>query len=304
MGAPPLSSSPAQVAGSSSCGGGGGGDVERAARELELARRVARFERPRWDQSTYWGRVQHFAQVTHPLNSLASDVQLLQARALVQSYRRGQEPAGTSEEQVWRAQHLAESAYHPDTGQRTNVLGRMCFQAPGNALLSAAMLTWGLRSTGATLFLQWVNQSYMALVNYSNRNATRDGDDDLLHRMVGSYFMATGGSFAAAAGLRHVLGGGTGIAAKLVPMAAVAAATAINVPMTRYNELSCGVSVGLEDGTCLDGAPSYVASQIAVGSVCVSRILNATSDLLFPPLLVGWAQRQGYGWASTPRTQV
>ena len=55
-------------------------------------------------------------------------------------YRTNQEPPGTPEEKVWYAKKLYESAFHPDSGELQNVIGRMSFQVPGGMILTAGML--------------------------------------------------------------------------------------------------------------------------------------------------------------------
>ena len=57
-------------------------------------------DKPLWDQSTFLGRFKHFAWMTNPLSSLSSTTQLSNAKTLVDQYRVGTEPPGTSKEQV------------------------------------------------------------------------------------------------------------------------------------------------------------------------------------------------------------
>ena len=70
---------------------------------------------PRFDQTTYWGRAQHFFVTTNPLNILATQQQLQEARELLDNYKKG-EAANVSCEELWAAKELYDSAYHPDTG--------------------------------------------------------------------------------------------------------------------------------------------------------------------------------------------
>lgn len=49
---------------------------------------------PRWDQSTFMGRAQHFFFVTDPRNILKSSKTLEDARVTVENYRYGGEGGG------------------------------------------------------------------------------------------------------------------------------------------------------------------------------------------------------------------
>ena len=58
------------------------------------------------------------------------------------------EPIGTTDADVWRAKKLYESAFHPDSGELQNVIGRMSFQVPGGMIITAGMLQfyrWDIR---------------------------------------------------------------------------------------------------------------------------------------------------------------
>lgn len=44
-------------------------------------------DEPRWDQSTYTGRAQHFFSTTNPLNLLCSSADLDEAKELVTKYK-------------------------------------------------------------------------------------------------------------------------------------------------------------------------------------------------------------------------
>ena len=70
----------------------------------------------RYDQSTYWGRARHFFITTNPLNLMSGPGQLAEAKDKVDRYRRG-ELSDVTEDEIWAAKHLVDSAYHPDTGE-------------------------------------------------------------------------------------------------------------------------------------------------------------------------------------------
>ena len=73
-------------------------------------------DKPLWDQDTFVGilyilffiillyihigRFKHFAWMSNPLNGLVPSSQLMEAKQLVQEYRVGREPPGTTEKQV------------------------------------------------------------------------------------------------------------------------------------------------------------------------------------------------------------
>ncbi|XP_033209309.1 sideroflexin-1 isoform X2 [Belonocnema kinseyi] len=232
-------------------------------------------EKPRWDQSTYNGRARHFLTLTNPLNAFASSSQLERARHIVQKYRNGAtlEELGIKEDELWANKYLHDSAYHPDTGEQMTLIGRMSAQVPMNMIITGCMMTF-YKSTPAVIFWQWCNQSFNALVNYTNRSGSTPIPVETL---VQSYVGATGGAVVTALTLNRLAKRGPPLAGRLVPLAAVAAANCINIPLMRITELKHGIELQNEKGEKVGN--SKKAARDAITSVTVSRILMASPSM-------------------------
>jgi len=255
-------------------------------------------DKPRWEQDTFAGRAKHFFTVTDPRNVVTTDADLETAKTLVQKYRLGLEPPGTSDEQVWRAKKLYSSAYHPDTGEKQLLIGRMAAQVPMNMTITGAMMTF-YKTTPAVIFWQWLNQSFNAVVNYTNRS----GDAPITTSMLmQAYLSATGAALVVALGLSSVVKKLPPIAGRYVPFAAVAAANCVNIPLMRQRELIHGVPVFDENGNRL--GESKIAARNAVGMTVFSRIVMASPGMAIPPLVMNYLEKKSFmkrmPWLASP----
>lgn len=259
---------------------------------------------PRYDQSTFEGRAKHFFATTNPLNILASDDELNRAKQIVESYRAGTEDKNLTEEEIWKAKELYDSAFHCQTGEKLFVMGRMSFQVPGNMTITGCMMTF-YRSTPAVIFWQTANQSFNAVVNYTNRNASVGVSTEQLGY---AYVGATSASVLTALAFNKMIAASpalaAGIVGRLVPMVAVAAANCVNIPLMRQQEIKNGITIELEDGTPV--GQSANAAVAAVSQVVPSRVGMAAPAMFVPPIIMSRLEKTATfiknPWLKAPAT--
>ncbi|XP_064550565.1 sideroflexin-1-3 [Drosophila montana] len=246
-------------------------------------------DRPKYDQSTYLGRVKHFILVTNPLNVFASNAELERARQIVIKYRAGKEvPEAKSLEDIWKAKYLYDSAFHPETGEKQLIVGRMSAQMPMNMLITGCMMTF-YKTTPAVVFWQWFNQTFNAIVNYTNRSGTSPISQS---QLLTSYCLATSGALGTALTLNRAVRNMNPLIGRLVPLVAVAAANCINIPCMRMQELRNGVS--LLDEKNNEVGISKKAAFVGISAVVVSRIAMAMPGMTLTPLLMDKLEKRGF----------
>ena len=99
-------------------------------------------DKPRYDQSTYTGRAKHFFVTTNPRNVFKSDNELDTAKSIIDAYRKGDMLKHISEDDLWQYKITYDSAFHPDTGKKMILPGRMSFQVPANIVITGCLMSF------------------------------------------------------------------------------------------------------------------------------------------------------------------
>uniref|UniRef100_A0A1Q3G4N5 Sidoreflexin n=1 Tax=Culex tarsalis TaxID=7177 RepID=A0A1Q3G4N5_CULTA len=237
-------------------------------------------DKPLWDLTKFSGRFMYFLWVTDPRTCLTPEDKLLEAKQIIIGIRNGQ-TSSIPENEINQAKQLFASAFHPDSGDLQNLFGRMSFQMPGGMLITGAMLQW-YRTNTAVIFWQWVNQSFNALVNYTNRNANSTLTTT---QLLISYVSATSAALVAAVGYKKYLSkSASPLLQRYAPFVAVAVANCINIPLMRQNEILYGIDIHDEEGKHV--GKSRLAAIKGICQVVVSRIVMCAPGMLVLPMIM------------------
>ena len=186
------------------------------------------------------------------------------------------------------ADKICKSILHPDTGKPIPCIFRMSWFVPANL-----PLVFGLICTRQTwlniIFWQWINQTYNAGWNFSNRNASAP----FTNKDLGiAYGAAVGSSVSVACFARYIsnkLFKVTGSLTKqrlvnaCVSTAAMSVAGFLNLFFIRQNELTNGIDVQNEKGETI-GKSKLAAKKAVVSSAATRSILPTPQILIIPGL--------------------
>ena len=235
----------------------------------------------RKQQQTYMGRLKYFFSVINPLQAFLTDKDAQWAKGKMEEYYKSHKLHGGMEltpegfKELMKADKIYKAIYHPDTKEKVPFTFRMCAFVPVNI-----PIVFGLVCTQPTLFnvifWQWINQTYNACWNYSNRNATSTFTNK---ELAIAYTGAVSSSISIALVGRWMskkFGSSTGSISKqrfvngLVSLFALSTAGFLNLYLIRYNEMRKGIKVthkGKEYGTSKEAAKKAVITSGLTRSV-------------------------------------
>ena len=239
---------------------------------------------PKYDQSTFEGRLKGILLKIDPRNVLISDAELESAQKLLERYKNNTLKEGEVDDAtLWKARETIEAVIHKPTGEKMFVLGRMSAFVLCNIPMLIGMMIHGPTSTAAGMFWQWLNQSYNVVNNYTNR-AGREVDNASLLKTYGigvtvacTIVFVSNQLIARVPALKSL--------GLLIPYLAVASAGGLNVALTRMDEIQNGITV--RDASGKDVGISKSAGALAVYKTVTTRSLFLpVAPMLLPPVLM------------------
>uniref|UniRef100_A0A1I8FK40 SFXN5 protein n=1 Tax=Macrostomum lignano TaxID=282301 RepID=A0A1I8FK40_9PLAT len=132
---------------------------------------------------------------------LVNDSGLQRSVQLLEAFKTGAVPPGTTTRDLWEAQKVKDAILHPDTGKKIYRPFRMSGFVPYGTPIVVGLLLPHSR-LWHTVFWQWLNQSHNAAVNYANRNASKETP---VSRFLTGYVGAVSAAVSIAVGLTVVI---------------------------------------------------------------------------------------------------
>jgi tricarboxylate carrier len=246
----------------------------------------------RFPTDTFLGRYLHYLDVIDPRTLVASEKKVSHAVSLLNSFKAGHIPPGTTNKDLWEAQKLTQAIFHPDTGEKILAPFRMSGYVPFGWITVTGMLLPN-PSWPTLIFWQWMNQSHNACVNYANRNAT---NPQPLSTYIKAYAAAVTAALSISTSLTYFIKKTEGLSPtrkliiqRFVPLPATSLASTLNVLCMRAPELETGIDVFDENGNKI--GTSKVAAKRAVIETALTRAFLPVPLLLAPPCIMPFLEK-------------
>ncbi|XP_077157475.1 sideroflexin-5 isoform X3 [Paroedura picta] len=258
--------------------------------------------KPRFQQTTFYGRFRHFLDIIDPRTLFVTERRLKEAVQLLEDFKHGTLPPGVTNQELWKAQKIKQAIIHPDTNKKIFMPFRMSGYIPFGTPIVVGLLLPN-QTLASTVFWQWLNQSHNACVNYANRNATKPSPTS---KFFQGYLGAVISAVSIAVGLNVLIQRANQftpatrlLIQRFVPFPAVASANICNVVLMRHSELEEGISVLDSNGNVVGS--SRIAAKHALLETALTRVVLPMPILVLPPVVVSLLEKLRRG-AWSPRS--
>ncbi|XP_058049851.1 sideroflexin-5 isoform X9 [Ahaetulla prasina] len=217
---------------------------------------------------SFYGRLRHFLDIIDPRTLFVTKSRLKEAMQLLEDYKLGSLPPGTTNK---------EAIIHPDTNETIFMPFRMSGYIPFGTPI-------------------WLNQSHNACVNYANRNATKPSPTS---KFIQGYLGAVVSAVSIAVGLNVLIQRANQftpatrlLIQRFVPFPAVASANICNVVLMRHTELEEGIDVLDEEGNVVGS--SRIAARHALLETALTRVVLPMPILVLPPIIMSLLEKTAF----------
>lgn len=251
---------------------------------------------PEYDLSTFTGRFMTLVKVQNPFNTFLTKKNIEKSMKLLEEQRQEEVAAKNLNSKIYlpvekvkelrKAQYVVASSVHPDTNAILPCYQRFCSYSFTNIPILFGMIV-SRQTTMNIVFWQWINQTYNAILNYSNRNASSTLDAKGLATAYGGAVTA---SISIGLGMRRLLapyaknikGPGQLIFNFMINMTAIASAGVLNVLIMRSKEIKEGITLTDAEGNAVGKSP--IIGKSAVLKTAASRVILPIPPLLIPTM--------------------
>ncbi|CAH2299362.1 sideroflexin-5 isoform X1 [Pelobates cultripes] len=224
--------------------------------------------KPRFEQSTFYGRFRHFLDIIDPRTLFVSESRLQEAIQLLEDYKHGTLPPGVTNKELWGAQKIKQAIIHPDTNEKIFMPFRMSGYIPFGTPIVVGLLLPN-QTLGSTVFWQ-PSPTSKFILGYT-----------------GAVFSAV----SIAVGLNVLVQRANKFSPstrlliqRFVPFPAVASANMCNVVLMRHSELEDGIDVLDSKGKIVGS--SKIAAKHALIETALTRVVLPMPILVLPPIIM------------------
>ncbi|XP_021162784.2 sideroflexin-5b isoform X2 [Fundulus heteroclitus] len=229
--------------------------------------------RPRYDQTSFLGRLRHFIDIIDPSTLFVSEKRLKECIKILDDYKHGTLPPEVSADQLWEAQKIKQAIIHPDTGEKIFMPFRMSGYVPfGTPIVIGLLLP---------------NQTVMSTIIWQPTPTSK---------FLQGYVGAVTSAVSIAVGLNVLIQKANKLSPstrmiiqRFVPFPAVASANICNVALMRHNELSEGIDVLDNNGTVVGS--SKIAARHAIMETAFTRVVLPMPIFVLPPIIMSYLER-------------
>jgi hypothetical protein len=245
----------------------------------------------KFNQDTYLGRLKHFFMLSNPIQFFLSDSDILEKKALYNSYHEKMKIDPnfvlTKEEYdtLWDAKYLINSTFHPETGNKIPKPFRVYSFTLVNVPIIVGLVVLPVTKFNL-FFFNTLNQCYNASLNYYMGSK---GEDNTKQLTI-SFLFAVSTSVAAAFLLKRILGNtGTSLPKNIIQrIAPTCIAGFLNLFFMRSSYFTegipfsdkvgkpLGVSKTIGTKAMLEGAISrfILPMPLVLAIICISRLVK------------------------------